>query len=50
MKKIILGTAAGIAVGYFFRKIQEKANFKEMCDDINGMGYKARKKIKNVID
>ncbi len=50
MKKIILGTIAGIAVGYFCRKIQERANFKEMCEEINDMGYKTKKKLKNALN
>ena len=50
MKKIILGTVAGIAAGYYFRKMQERVNFKEMCDDINGIGYKTKKKMKNMIN
>lgn len=50
MKKIVLGTVAGIAIGYFFRKIQQKGNFKKMWDDINGIGYKTKRKVKAVID
>ena len=50
MKKIILCTVAGIAIGYFCRKIREKADIKEICDDINDLSYKTRKKFKNVIN
>jgi hypothetical protein len=50
MKKIILGTVAGIAAGYFIRKIQERANFKEMCNGINDMGYKTKKKLRNALN
>ncbi len=50
MKKVILGTIAGIATGYFLRKIQERAYFHEMCDDISGLRFKAKKKFKNAMD
>lgn len=50
MKKIILGTVAGIAAGYFFRKIQEKETFKEMCDNINGLGHRAKRTLKDTFN
>ncbi len=50
MNKIVLGVVAGITAGYFLRKIQEKASFKEMCDSINGFSFRTRKKMKEAID
>ena len=50
MNKIILSAAAGIAVGYFIRKIQDKADLQEMYDEIHELGDKAGKKIKRTID
>lgn len=50
MKKIILGTIAGIATGYFLRKIQEKANLKEMYNEFNNMGHKTKRKMKGAIN
>lgn len=44
MRKIILSAIAGIATGYFFRKIQEEAFFKRMSDNINGFNFRRKKK------
>lgn len=50
MNKIIVSAVAGIAVGYFVRKIQDKAHLQEMSADINGVAHKAKRKFGNILD
>lgn len=50
MNKIILGTAAGVVLGYFIHRIKDKAYFKKINGEINGLGLKAKKKLNNVLD
>ncbi|MBK5722254.1 hypothetical protein JGH11_15365 [Dysgonomonas sp. Marseille-P4677] len=44
MKKIVLSAMAGIIAGYFFRKIQDKAFFEQMSNNINGFSFRRKKK------
>ena len=50
MKKIILYAAAGIAVGYFFRKIQERADIKKICDNMTDLSDKTKKRLKDAFN
>lgn len=50
MKGLILGMAAGVAAGYFVRKMADEGKFDHMCDEAHDLAGKAKEKIKNVVD
>ncbi|WP_156032923.1 hypothetical protein [Prevotella sp. 10(H)] len=50
MNKVILSAVAGIAVGYFFRKIRDKAHLQEANEEINGAIHKDKKHFRNILN
>lgn len=46
MNKIFISAVAGVAVGYFVRKIQSRAHTMEMCGDRNN-GNQTTKNMDN---
>lgn len=50
MKNVLIGIAAGIAIGYVLRKMEDDGKFKCIHDDMNELADKAKKKFKDVVD
>ena len=50
MKKLLIGAIAGIAAGYYIRKMQEEHKFDPIIDRANDLAAKAKKKAKDVAD
>jgi ElaB/YqjD/DUF883 family membrane-anchored ribosome-binding protein len=49
MRKLVLGTVLGAAIGYFARKMQEKGFFDQMSDDLNQLKSKTKKKFNDFV-
>lgn len=50
MKNVLIGIAAGIAIGYVLRKMEDDGKFKCIHDDMSELADRAKKKIKDVVD
>lgn len=50
MKNVLLGIAAGAAIGYAVRKMADEGRFDHMGDNVSDMLDKTKKKFKNVMD
>ncbi len=54
MKKMILGTtlgaAVGITLGYLARMAYEKGYFDQVSDNMHEFAFNAKKKFKNAVD
>ncbi|CVK16026.1 hypothetical protein Ga0061079_104145 [Apibacter mensalis] len=50
MRKIVIGTVLGAAVGYFARKMQEKGFFDQMSDELCQLKSKTKKKFNDVVN
>ncbi|WP_295842632.1 hypothetical protein [uncultured Apibacter sp.] len=50
MKKIILGTFLGAAIGYIARKMQEDGFFDKVSNELNKFTSKTKKNLNNMVD
>lgn len=50
MKGLILGIAAGVAAGYYARKMADEGKFDKVCGEAHEFAGKAKQKIKDVVD
>ena len=50
MKNVLIGIAAGIAIGYVLRKMEDDGKFKCIHDYMSELADRAKKKIKDVVD
>ncbi|MCT6868730.1 hypothetical protein [Apibacter sp.] len=50
MKKIILGTFLGAAIGYIARKMQEDGFFDQVSNELNKFTSKTKKNLNNMVD
>ncbi|MGM5632013.1 YtxH domain-containing protein [Apibacter raozihei] len=50
MKKLILGAALGVGIGYLIRKVQEEGCWDDLNNDFDKYASKAKKNFKNILD
>ena len=50
MKNVLIGIAAGIAIGYVLRKMEDDGKFKCIHDDMRELADRTKKKFKDVVD
>lgn len=50
MKNVLIGIAAGIAIGYVLRKMEDDGKFKCIHDDMSELADRTKKKFKDVVD
>ncbi|WP_106831376.1 YtxH domain-containing protein [Parabacteroides pacaensis] len=50
MKGLILGIAAGVAAGYYVRKMADEGKFDKVYGEAHEFAGKAKQKIKDVVD
>lgn len=50
MKNVLIGIAAGIAIGYVLRKMEDDGKFKCIHDDMSELTDRTKKKFKDVVD
>lgn len=50
MKNVLIGIAAGIAIGYVLRKMEDDGKFKSIHDGMSELADKTKKKFKDVVD
>jgi len=50
MKKFIFSAIAGVATGYFIRKIQDKVQVMKITENSNGSESKPKSKLKTSIN
>ena len=50
MKNVLIGIAAGIAIGYVLRKIEDDGKFKCIHDDMSELADRTKKKFKDAVD
>lgn len=50
MKNVLIGIAAGIAIGYVFRKMENDGKFKCIHDDMSELADRTKKKFKDAVD
>lgn len=50
MKNVLIGIAAGIAIGYVLRKMEDDGKFKCIHDDMSELADRTKKKFKDAVD
>ena len=50
MKKLLVGTAIGIAAGYAVYKMAQQGKLDCLCDDIDKYSKKAKRNLKTIVD
>lgn len=50
MKGLILGIAAGVAAGYYARKMADEGKFDKMYGEAHELAGKAKQKVKDVVE
>lgn len=50
MKKVLLGTILGAALGYVARKMQENGFLDQVSDEISKFTSKTKKNFSNIVD
>lgn len=50
MKNLLIGIAAGVAIGYVVRKMVEEGKFNCVCDEMSELADKTKLKFKNAVD
>ena len=50
MKKILIGTAVGLAAGVVLYKLYQQGKLDGLCDDVNKFAGKTKKNFKNLVD
>lgn len=50
MKNVLIGIAAGIAIGYVLRKMEDDGKFKCIHDDMSEFTDKTKRKFKDMVD
>ena len=50
MKNVLIGIAAGIAIGYVLRKMEDDGKFKCIHDDMSELADRPKKKFKDAVD
>ena len=50
MKNVLIGIAAGLAIGYVLRKMEDDGKFKCIHDDMSELADRTKKKFKDAVD
>ena len=50
MKKVLIGTAIGLAAGYAIYKLAQQGKLDCLCDDVNKFAGKTKRNFKNMVD